>query len=292
MSAETLVEKARAKINLTLHVRGRRADGWHDLESLVAFAGCGDTLELTPGPALSLTVDGPTAVAAGAGDDNLVLRAARASAERIEGLATGAFRLVKRLPVAAGVGGGSADAAAALRLIARANGLATDDPRLMEAARSIGADVPVCMRSRARMMTGTGEILGVPLRLPPLFAALVNPGVPLPTKDVFGRLGLAPGASHATGKHPAIPDGTDVATLLPLLRRARNDLEDPAGVLAPLVVHALGSLGAARGCRLARMSGSGATCYGLFETCRAAGMAAKVIRVAHPDWWVKATVLR
>ena len=188
-----LSERAPAKINLTLHIIRRRDNGYHELKSLVAFAGCGDTLTFTPGEALSLAVDGPTAQAAGAGDDNLVMRAAREAAVRIEGLTLGAFHLTKRLPVAAGLGGGSSDAAAALRLLARANDIALDDPRLLEAARAVGADVSVCLGARACVMSGAGEVLGVTLKLPPLFAVLVNPGVALPTKNVFGRLGLAAG---------------------------------------------------------------------------------------------------
>ncbi len=292
MSAPVLVERAPAKINLTLHILGRRADGLHELESLVAFAGCGDTLTLSPGAMLSLTIDGPTAQAAGGGDDNLVLRAAREAAARVEGLAPGAFHLAKRLPVAAGIGGGSADAAAALRLLARANGLPLDDARLFAAARAVGADVPVCLAARARKMSGAGEVLGPALKLPPLFAVLVNPGVGLATKDVFARLGLKPGESSGFGKHPPVVDGMSFDALLSQLKKSSNDLEDTAGVLAPVVVHVLAAIGAARGCQLARMSGSGATCYGLFETCRAAATAAKVIRRDHANWWVKASVLR
>ena len=292
MIAPTLVERAPAKVNLTLRVGGRRADGWHDLESLVAFAGRADTLAFTPGGAFSLVVEGPTALAAGGGDGNLVLRAAREAAARIPGLATGAFRLVKRLPVAAGVGGGSSDAAAALRLLARASGVGLNDSRLFEAARAVGSDVPVCLAARARMMSGTGDVLGPPLRLPPLFAVLVNPGVALPTRDVFARLGLAPGESHGFGKHPLIPDGAGFEALVAPLKKTHNDLEDPAGVLAPAIVNVLAAIAAARGCRLARMSGSGATCFGLFETRRAAATAAKSLRAAHPGWWVAATALR
>ena len=194
-----LIDRARAKINLTLHIEGRRPDGWHALESLVCFAGKSDALTLTPGGALSLTVDGPTAMAAGDGDDNLVLRAARHLAGLVPGLTMGAFHLTKRLPVAAGVGGGSADAAAALRLLARTNGLSIEDERVMEAARLTGADVPVCVGSRARMMRGVGGDLGPALHLPPLFAVLVNPGVPVETKSVFARIGLAPGEALGGG---------------------------------------------------------------------------------------------
>jgi 4-diphosphocytidyl-2-C-methyl-D-erythritol kinase len=153
-----LIDRARAKINLTLQIEGRRPDGWHALESLVCFAGKSDALTLAPGEALSLSVDGPTAMAAGDGDDNLVLRAARHLAGLVPGLTTGAFHLTKRLPVAAGVGGGSADAAAALRLLAQANWLSIEDERVMAAARATGADVPVCVGSKARMMRGIGEM--------------------------------------------------------------------------------------------------------------------------------------
>ena len=287
-----LTARAPAKINLTLHVLRRRVDGLHDLESLVAFAGAGDTLTLTPGEALTLTLDGPTAEAAGAGDDNLVLRAARALGERVGGLASGAFHLAKRLPVAAGMGGGSADAAAALRLLARANGLAPDDPRLLEAARSVGADVPVCLAPRVRMMRGAGDALGPTLRLAPLFAVLVNPGVLLATRDVFAAMAIRPGSETGFGGHPDITSTMGFDALVRALAKSRNDMEDAAILLAPRISDVLAVLSAARGCRLARMSGSGATCFGLFEDCRAAGKAAKAIAQGNADWWVKPTLLR
>ena len=167
-------ETAPAKVNLTLRVLGRRADGLHEIESLVAFAGVGDALTLTPGDALALSVGGPTAAAAGDVADNLVLKAARALAECVQALKLGRFTLSKRLPVAAGLGGGSTDAAAALRLLARANGLAPDDARLMHAARSTGADVPVCLDPRPRFMRGVGDILSDPLDLQRLFAVSIR----------------------------------------------------------------------------------------------------------------------
>jgi 4-diphosphocytidyl-2-C-methyl-D-erythritol kinase len=280
------LEKAPAKINLTLRVLGRRADGYHGIESLVAFAGVGDALTFTPGGDLALTVGGPTAAAAGDVADNLVLTAAHALAERVAGLRLGRFTLSKRLPVAAGLGGGSADAAAALRLLARANGLAPDDPRLMQAARATSADVPVCLDPRARLMRGIGDILSDPLDLPRLFALLVNPGVAVATADVFAALTAPPAGQNGPA---ALPEGG--AALLAEIAGGRNDLEAPAIELEPAIADALAVLRKLPGCRLARMSGSGATCFGLFDSSRAASAAARTLRVAYPAWWVRATVL-
>jgi 4-diphosphocytidyl-2-C-methyl-D-erythritol kinase len=289
--SDRLVERAPAKINLTLHVVGRRPDGYHELESLVAFSRSGDSLALAPGEEFKLRVDGPTAQAAGDPEKNLVLEAVRNLRERIEGIGLGGLHLTKNLPVAAGVGGGSSDAAAALRLVARANGLAPDDPRLLEAAAATGADVPVCLAARARMMTGIGERLGPVLVLPPLPALLVNPRQPLETKAVFARMKIAPGSETGFGPHPRISSGLDDEALIAALRKGRNDMEDAACVLVPIVGDVLAILAPAPGCRLARMSGSGATCFGIFTNCRAAGRAKKAILAAHPDWWVKAAML-
>jgi 4-diphosphocytidyl-2-C-methyl-D-erythritol kinase len=287
-----LAARAPAKVNLTLHVRGRRPDGYHDLESLVAFAGTGDALSLTPGPRLALAVAGPAASSSGPTGDNLILKAARALSERIPGLAAGAFHLTKRLPVAAGLGGGSADAGAALRLLARLNGLALGSPALLDAARAAGADVPVCLESRARLMAGAGEVLGAPLRLPRLFAVLANPAVPVATADVFRGLGLKPGEGSEAGAHPEVAPSMGSAALLRTLRAARNDLEAPAIALAPAVGEALALMRDLGSCRLARMSGSGATVFGLFDDCDASAGAAKTLRRARPGWWVKATILQ
>lgn len=288
--------RCRAKINLTLRVLGRRADGWHELESLVAFAGYADHLTLLPGPDLSLTVDGPLGrqIAAEA-DHNLVIRAARALHARVANLHWGRFALVKRLPVAAGIGGGSADAGAALRLLAQANGLPVDDPRLMEAARAVGADVPVCLFSQARFMRGVGDDLGKVLPVPPLVALLVNPGVPLATKAVFDRMAGRAGSRLSSGRAAS---ATAIETLetphsvLPFLQKSGNDMEDAASVLVPVIGDILAILSAARGCRLARMSGSGPTCFGLFAERRQAVRAATAIRRAQPGWWVQPTLLR
>lgn len=293
MPTVSLVASAPAKINLTLHVLGRRPeDGYHVLESLVAFAGVGDRLTLRPGPTLTLTVSGPTAGPAGPADDNLVLRAARALARRVPGLAVGAFHLVKHLPVAAGVGGGSSDAAAALRLLAQANGLPADHPALAQAARETGADVPVCLAPHARMMRGAGEDLGPALTLPRLPAVLVNPGVAVATAPVFTALGLASGEQGPAGpEHPPIAAGPRRPDLLALLAGARNDLESPALTVAPVIGEVLGTLRALPGCRLARMSGSGATCFALFDARTAAEAAARSLAQVQPSWWVRATAL-
>ena len=289
-----LVERAPAKVNLTLAVRGRRADGYHDLESLVAFAAAGDELRFEPGGAgYDLIVRGATAADAGQSADNLVLKAARLASERIPGLPGGRFVLVKRLPVAAGLGGGSSDAAAALRLLARTSGLAPDDARLFEAARLTGADVPVCLEARPRMMRGVGHELGPVLALPRLPALLVNPRVSVPTPDVFRRLGMA-AASAGAADAAAMVEREAVLSrpdLTALLHASRNDLEPPAFAIAPVIGAALAALRADPSCRLSRMSGSGATVFGLFDTCRAAAAAGKAIAADHPGWWIKPTMI-
>jgi 4-diphosphocytidyl-2-C-methyl-D-erythritol kinase len=283
-TAGTLVEHAPAKVNLTLRVLGRRADGYHTIESLVVFARVRDRLSVIPGLPLGLAVRGPGAAASGAVADNLVLKAARALAAEIDGLRFGRFTLDKRLPVAAGVGGGSADAAAALRLIARINGL-TDEGRLLAAARATGADVPVCLDPRPRVMGGIGEVLSAPLDLPPLAAVLVNPGVAVATRDVFAALRLRPGAST----HGEIPRARPA--LMAFLAAQQNDLEEPAISRAPAIADVLAVLRTLPGCRLARMSGSGATCFALFDSVRVAHAAARTLRSAHPQWWVRASLL-
>ncbi|MCE4225236.1 4-(cytidine 5'-diphospho)-2-C-methyl-D-erythritol kinase [Methylobacterium sp. C25] len=283
---------APAKINLTLHVLGRRAgDGYHALESLVAFAGIGDTLTLEPGDALSLDVFGPTAGTAGPTDDNLVLRAARHLATSVPGLRVGAFKLDKRLPVAAGIGGGSSDAAAALRLLAQLNDLPLDHPAIVAAARAAGADVPVCLDPRARMMRGAGEDLGPALDLAPLPTLLINPGVPVSTAPVFKALGLQVGETLPGAEHPVVQAGLDLDGVLGAVTPARNDLEAPALTVAPIIGEALGALRDQPGCRLARMSGSGATVFAVFSDLSAAERAARAIGASRPNWWVEATTL-
>lgn len=288
-----LTTTAPAKINLTLHVLGRReGDGYHVLESLVAFADVADTLTLEPGDTLGLTVGGPTAGPAGPNDDNLVLRAARHLAVTLPRLRTGHFRLDKRLPVAAGIGGGSSDAAAALRLLAELNDLPIGHPALVSAARATGADVPVCLEPRARIMRGAGEEIGPPLALSPLPAVLINPGVPVATAPVFKALGLAIGQDMPGAAHPPIGGGLDSEGLLAVIAPARNDLEAPALTIAPVIGEALAALRAQSGCRLARMSGSGATVFAIFNGREAASAAARAIAAMRPTWWVEPTSLR
>jgi 4-diphosphocytidyl-2-C-methyl-D-erythritol kinase len=284
-----LAERAHAKVNLTLRVLGRRPDGYHELESLVAFAEAADELVLLPGEPLSLDVEGPTAGFTGEPDQNLVLKAARALAARAENLVLGRFRLTKRLPVAAGLGGGSADAAAALRLLARVNSIARNVPRLIDAARATGADVPVCLDPRARVMRGVGEILSAPLDLPDTFALLVNPGVEVSTREVFAalRAPVVP-AGVAAAAAPAFASRSD---FFEWLARDGNDLEAAAVAIAPAVAEVLDVLRVLPGVRLARMSGSGATCFALFETREAAATAAGQLADARPAWWTRATRL-
>jgi 4-diphosphocytidyl-2-C-methyl-D-erythritol kinase len=283
-----LAGHAPAKVNLTLRVLARRPDGYHELESLVVFADFGDRLTFARGGDLALTVHGPSAAAAGDGGDNLVHKAARALAALRPDIALGAFDLDKRLPVAAGLGGGSSDAAAALRLLADANGIPRDDPALHAAARSTGADVPVCLDPRPRIMRGIGERLSPPLSLPPLPAVLVNPGVALPTKAVFAGWKVSPQAPGQLDE-PALQKLSGARELLEHVGRQTNDLEPPAVALQPSIAHVLAALRDAPGCVLARMSGSGATCFGLFGTPDAALAAEKVLSLREPKWWVKAT---
>ena len=289
-SPAPFVENAPAKVNLTLRVLGRRADGYHELESLVAFAEVGDRLSFVPGGELALTVRGPNAAQAGEGADNLVLKAAQAFAARVAGIGLGAFDLDKRLPVAAGLGGGSADAAAALRLLARANNIPGDDGRLYDAARVTGADVPVCLDPRPRLMRGIGEILSAPLKLPALPVVLANPGVALPTKSVFaGWRRMEPQALMLDVASLAKITSRD--EYLQLLATQTNDLENAAIDVEPVIAEVLVALRALTGCRLARMSGSGATCFALFSSAAAAIEAAKALSGKYPQWWVRPSAL-
>jgi 4-diphosphocytidyl-2-C-methyl-D-erythritol kinase len=290
-----LTEDGRAKVNLTLRVIGRRVDGYHELESVVAFADCADRLSLVPGSELDLTTTGPLAGFCGDAADNLVLKAARLLAERVPNLKTGHFTLEKVLPVAAGIGGGSADAAAALRLLARLNEIDLGDKRLVEVALLAGADVPVCLASKACDMTGVGETL-LPLNPPRMPCVMVNPRVPVATKDVFAALGLRHGellvGATDVLRGTAWPeDGASLEDWVEVLAAGSNDLEAPAARIQPVIGEVLAALNATDGAWLARMSGSGATCFAIYENTAEAARAAQKIERDHPGWWVHAGVL-
>ena len=290
-----LSDEARAKVNLTLRVNGRRADGYHDLESVVAFADCADRLTLTPGPDLDLKMSGPLAQACGDTSDNLVLKAARLLAERVPDMKAGSFSLDKVLPVAAGIGGGSADAAAALRLLAQLNGLALDDPRIIEVAQLTGADVPVCVNSRGCVMTGVGETLQ-PLSLAENALRDGQSRRSRRDQDVFKALGLRNGELLVGVTDVLLQDRwpDEKASLedwVEALAASSNDLEAPAMRVQPVIGEVIAALNATNGAWLARMSGSGATCFAIYENTAEAGRAAEKLRRDHPGWWVHAGTL-
>ncbi|MGL5447062.1 MAG: 4-(cytidine 5'-diphospho)-2-C-methyl-D-erythritol kinase [Rhabdaerophilum sp.] len=277
-----LREFAPAKINLFLHVLGRREDGYHHLESLVSFADIGDDLSLEPHETLSLAVSGPFSFGL-QGNDNLVMKAVRAFSATFGRAKSGRFHLTKNLPVASGVGGGSSDAAAALRLLAYANSIPLNDPRLLDAAKTLGADVPVCLDPSApRMMQGIGHELGNRLHGFRYPALLVNPGMPVETKPVFEALALQPGERFNAEKLMMSESGEGGFRIL---ESTRNDLEKPAMQKVPEIGEVLHGLRAAEGCRLARMSGSGATCFAIFGSVVSAKKAASMLHRTQPEWW-------
>lgn len=285
MAAVTV--EAWAKVNLYLHVTGRRDDGYHLLDSLVAFAGIGDTVTVSPADRLILDLNGPTAPALAAETgDNIVLRAARALAD-VAGIAAHAhIRLTKRLPVAAGIGGGSADAAATLRALCRLWNVSLDAARLHALALSLGADVPVCLGGRPARMFGIGERLEPAPALPPAWLVLVNPREALSTPAVFqARHGCFSDPAPLTAPPP------DAGELAAMLKQRRNDLTAAAIALCPAVSVALDHLARQPGCLLARMSGSGATCFGLFAEAPAATAAAQAMTTTHPLWWINSAPL-
>ena len=278
--ADRLAEAAPSKVNLYLHVTGRRADGYHLLDSLVVFAAAADRLRVEPADTLSLTLEGPFAAGLASEGDNLVLRAARALAEATGTRPAARLVLEKNLPIASGIGGGSADAAATLRLLARFWNVTLPLAQLHAIATRLGADVPVCLESRPLRMRGIGEILSPAPTLPPCGLVLVNPGLAVPTQAVF-RARDAAFSPDAT--LPASwPDASSMAADL---GRFGNDLEAPARMLCPAIGAVLAAIAATPGCRLARMSGSGATCFGLFDDAAQAQSAAILIGKAEPAWW-------
>lgn len=286
---------ARAKVNLFLHVLGKRADGYHALQSLVVFADAGDAIEVAGAPAPALAVDGPfaPALAEEAAADNLILRAESALA-RLYAEERGAppppveFRLRKELPVAAGIGGGSADAAEALRLLMAFWAFDPGAEKMEALALTLGADVPVAFRERPALMEGVGERLSPVTGCPAFPALLVNPGVPVPTGPVFKALN-APPLEGAGPKAPDLPERPDRAAWTAALGATRNDLEAPACRLHPEIADCLADLRALPGVRLARMSGSGGTCFALFETAAETEDAARKLAAVHPAWWIVPT---
>ncbi|MCI4589280.1 4-(cytidine 5'-diphospho)-2-C-methyl-D-erythritol kinase [Sphingobium sp. BYY-5] len=284
VEAETLVETAYAKVNVALHVRARRDDGYHALESLFVFAEDGDRLEgqTTDDGVIGLIIDGPFGAGLEAGSDNLVTRAARALQAHIGERRGAAIRLTKNLPVASGIGGGSADAAAALRLLVRLWDVRIEPERLAELALDLGSDVPACVASVTQLVTGRGEHLarhnvdgleGLPM-------LLVNPGVGVSTASVFA------------GWDRQDRGSLNAASLELLIEEGRNDLENAAIAVAPGIAQILDALRGADGLLLARMSGSGATCFGLFGNMAAMADAVQAVRAEHPGWWIMETRIR
>jgi 4-diphosphocytidyl-2-C-methyl-D-erythritol kinase len=279
-------ESAFAKINLSLRISGRRPDGYHELRSLAVFAAIGDRIEVRPSAQLTLDLEGPFASSLAGEADNLVLRAARGLRD-LCGIGEGArILLEKNLPVASGIGGGSADAAAALRALMRLWRVRPDEAELMRLAASLGADVPVCLGTAPALMSGIGEKIRRLPRLPKVWLLLANPGIALSTADVFRKLAAPPLAAAPDAAH--LPDFATLDDLVEWLQGEPNDLERPARALLPLIGEVIGAIAATPGCRLARMSGSGATCFGIYASASEAQSAAAALSAAHPDWWIAA----
>ena len=280
--SERIAETAKAKVNLALHVLGRRADGYHDIDSIVAFAGVADRLLVTPvagaSTPVTLTASGPFSTGVPTDESNLICRAHRFLSEHVVVPAV-AVHLEKNLPVAAGIGGGSADAAAALRAFVRLSSATLPERTLHDIALALGADVPVCLRQSACRMEGVGEVLSPLGRLPSSAIVLVNPGTACETAGVFKALGLDKGQLHLGGLDPGQPS------------LWRNDLTDPARAVQPVINDVLQALAAQAALSPVRMSGSGATCFGLAQNLGEADAAAAAIAAAHPDWWVVAADL-
>ncbi len=286
-----IVRNARAKLNLYLRVVGRRADGYHLLDSLVAFCDLADTISVTPAGDLTLTIDGPLAgaIASEPADNNLALRAARALAGRAGVAPKAAIHLTKRIPVAAGLGGGSADAAATLLALVDLWRVAMPEEELFDLAATLGADVPMCLAGQTAQVSGIGERVGPAVALPAAAVVLVNPGEPLPTPAVFtahARVGAAHTLAAPLDAAPA-----DVAALGRSLEARGNDLTNAARSVVPAIADVLGELSATRGCRVAQMSGSGATCFALYDDLDAAQVARTVIGRDHAAWWTYAGML-
>jgi 4-diphosphocytidyl-2-C-methyl-D-erythritol kinase len=281
-----VTEQAPAKVNLDLRVTGHRPDGYHEIDSIVTFAAWADRLTFALDLELKLALSGPFAAALTGQADNLVLRAACRLADHAGCSPHVRITLDKRIPVAAGLGGGSADAAATLRGLCRFWRLELTLADLLPLALELGADVPACLLSRPARMRGIGERLE-PIELPALDLVLANPNQAVPTAQVFAAVG-----SCGSARGPDRPMPGDRVDLLAWLAARSNDLEAPARRLAPAIVEVIKALRMEPGCRLARMSGSGATCFGVFDDAPAAARAVRALRRMRPEWWVASTVTR
>ncbi len=279
----TVCVEAPAKLNLYLHVLGRRADGYHLLDSLITFAGVADSLEVQAAGDLRLCIDGPFADGLSAAADNLVTRAAEALAETAGITPRAAIRLTKRLPVASGIGGGSADAAATLHALNRLWRLGLDNEALAALGLRLGADVPMCVAGRTAFVGGIGEEVASAPVLPPCWFVLANPGVALPTPGVF-RARRGPFSPPARFSEPI----KDACALAALIASRRNDLTDAAIAQAPVIADVLAALTDLPGALIARMSGSGATCFALFAQEAEANAGAAVLAARHDGWWIAA----
>lgn len=288
MRSPSLTVHAPAKINLALHVTGRRADGYHLIETLAVFSQLGDVVELAPAAVDTFAIAGPFAAALPDDDDNLIIRAR----DRLRRAFTqvrdrhSAIRLTKNLPVAAGIGGGSSDAAAVLRGLAALWEIDVDEAGLARLGAELGADLPMCLAARPLIARGIGEKIAPLVDWPALPLLLVNPGVAVPTQAVFTGLERRDNAPL-----PALPPQRDAQSVLDWLRQCRNDLQAAALALAPEIMEALDRLSAS-GARLARMSGSGATCFGLYDTIEAARRAEATIKQERPGWFAAAGATR
>jgi 4-diphosphocytidyl-2-C-methyl-D-erythritol kinase len=279
------VFKASAKINLFLHVGDKRGDGFHPLQSLAVFTDAGDTVSASESAALTLRIHGRFAAGLNSEADNLVLRAAHALAKQSGRVANAALVLTKNLPIASGIGGGSADAAATLRALHHLWELDLDDAALENIGASLGSDIPVCVTSHAAFMEGRGEILRRVKSFPRIAMLLVNPGVAVPTKDVFAALQMRSGVDKA------LPLGRfrDCADLLRFLETTQNDLEAPARALQPVIGTVLDELAALPGALFVRMSGSGATCFAIFPDDESCARAGTLLAQEQPNWWTAPT---
>ena len=278
---------APAKINLYLHVTGKRADGFHLLDSLICFADYGDQITAQPADELSLTIDGPFSKGLSTGRDNLVLKTAVLLAALADIDAKAEILLTKNLPIASGIGGGSADAAAALHALAELWGISPTTEDLLSLAEKLGADVPVCVLGSPCFISSIGEVLTPAPALPSCWLVLVNPNAPVSTPEVFAKRNAAFSPAQPFDLAPA-----SFEEFADLLSRRNNDLTPPALTIAPVIQDVLAALDAQPGQSLTRLSGSGATCFGLFPSEKAANSAATALEIAHPRWWVKSAALR